>query len=166
MSFKIKRKTPEPKLQPEEPKEPEKIVIQSFDELSKLVAEPVYALVPIGGRAVKIPCVRLTPKQSYELELMLKSCLPPRKKDEKGDTYFDTDDEKYQQDKDRKRMEVRCLAAYWGCPLYQERKPGLKNVNEIVELVQSSFSDNTMRAIATAVMEGDPDEWERRVQFF
>jgi hypothetical protein len=144
----------------------QKLEVKSFKELQQMVEQPIFAHVVMNGAVVQIPCRRVTPAESYELELVLKECLPPQKQEEGGQPYMDIDDPQYRAEKDQKRIEVRCLAAYWGCPLYRQERPNLTNRKEIVEFVQKQFSDLILRTIAGTVLEGDFEEWEERIKLF
>lgn len=130
--------------------------IKNLDELEKLLREPLYVNIPLGGGLVRLECQRLKPFEAVRVERILNAALPPIVPAEDGQgTRYDITDPEYLDKKAVALNQARAMTVYLACPLYRQKFPNLETPEQVAEAVNSVLTEEVLRLIANTVASED-----------
>ena len=140
----------------------------SLGKVDRLCREQIKVLIPlVQGPPVEIEARRLTPAEAARVNLELRRALPKIIPGEKpGEERFGLADPEYQKNRQEALVRARALAVYLAVPMYQQARPGLENLDEIVALVQGKLTEEVLAMLFAAIVPGLDDQVARATSFF
>lgn len=146
---------PEPTNVP--PAEPASEVLTGLNlkQLDELCRAPVRVRIPLLGtaKAVEVVARRLTPAESFQVNMELKRALPKLiPGDRPGQERFDLTDPDYTRRREEASRKARALALYRAVPIFSEAKPGLTSPEAMRDFIEQQLTEEILNALFAAVV--------------